>query len=69
MDVDAGATAEQIAEYKDAREAGITSTFFLVDGVHLNATGYTLIARQIFYRMASLGFFDEFVEEITAPLK
>ena len=67
--VDAGATAEQIAEYKDAREAGITSTFFLVDGVHLNATGYTLIARQIFYRMASLGFFDEFVEEITAPLK
>ena len=67
--VDAGATEEQIDEFKSAREAGITSTFFLVDGVHLNATGYTLIARQIFFRMSSLGFFDEFVEEITAPLK
>jgi hypothetical protein len=31
--------------------------------------GLDAVARQIFYRMASLGFFDEFVEEITAPLK
>lgn len=67
--LDAGATPAELEQYRDAREAGITSTYFLVDGVHLNATGYSLIARQIFFRMSSLGFFDEFVEEITAPLK
>jgi len=38
---------------------GVCPSSLLVDGVHFNAAGYTLIGRLIYDRMDKLGYFDE----------
>ena len=61
---DAGLSDEEIAKYGDDIAAGITSPFFLSDSVHMTGTGYALVARRIYLRMAALGYFDDILADI-----
>ena len=53
-----GLSDEEIAKYGDDIAAGITSPFFLSDSVHMTGTGYALLGRQVYLRMAALGYLD-----------
>ena len=61
---DAGLSEDEIAKYAYDIKAGITSSFFLTDSVHMTGTGYALLGRQVYLRMAALGYFDNILADI-----